>query len=898
MTTPLFQMLPKRLLTTLFLTVAAPLFLMAQKITGKVSDIQSGEAIPFVSVFLSNTTFASETDTAGTYQVAGMTPGRYTLAVRLIGYTPYYQSVTLTAGVTTTIDIKLKVNEQELAMVNVLAQRDKVWEKNYQTFLNEFMGTSASARYCKVLNPWMLELEEKGKDLIARANGPLEIENRYLGYKVLYDLRSFRFDGQQTFYSGLTSFLPLLAASEREANQWTQNRAQAFLGSEIHLFKNLVSRQSATAGYEAFVDKPGEDPTSRSRFFYQDQQKKLQAFNLDSLVQAGSSPGTYQIRLPRRFELHSNSSEGAYSIYRDKPCQVAWIETTGRPLVFNEDGLLLNPQEWSVSGYMANRRIAETLPINYLISNTAPKKIRSESDWLETPLFTTDQPYYRPGQNIQLSGMMRYSNPTYVDSLSKLLRVELLHPEKRMVYAAKWVIDEGMFQGSLPLPDTLSTGMYLLRVYTQWMLNQGNQEISQRWVPIIAKDEKPISTVIHGDSTLTIRVSRRESVLEWKLETDPGVALHWLSLSVLDERSTPLVYPEPLENNSLPLSPDADRKHFLMERGITLTGEVVGKKDTPVEDAQVLLVVPRLGLSFTAISGSDGSFRYSNLPIEGTQQIIIKALNGKGKSAGTVKIHLPEQPALPFPDTLPVFPTTPLEEPVRIVYDTDYNAKAIQLNEVGVKAKRTPPPPKIYRQPDYTVQGKDLQNAVGGNFLVALQGRVPGIEIREVRDGDGFIKLVIYVRGNTSAGFRSLSQKQPQPLILVDGVPFEDINQVAALSPSMVERVEVVTRAEPQLGLRGYVGVISIFTKLNGSTSDDTDLNDTPGMKTYSITGYTLPAASKPGSLLWLPNITPDLFGKAEGTLPLLPKGDYRFVVEGYDQQGQLMKTSTVVTID
>jgi len=891
-------MLSLRSSVFIFLLVLAPLVLIAQRITGRVTDTQSGTAIPFVSVFLSNTTFAAETDTTGSYQLTGMTPGRYTLAVRLVGYIPYYQSITLTTGITTTIDIKLKANEQELATVTIVAQRDKVWEKNYQTFLNEFIGNSASAKFCKILNPWVLDLDKKDKRLTAKTNGSLEIENRHLGYKVIYDLRSFRFDGQQTFYSGLTSFLPLLAASERENEQWTQNREQAFLGSEIHLFKNLVSQQSTKAGYETFVDKPGSDPTSRSSFFYQDQRKKLLAFDLDSLVQPGNTKGTYQIRLPRRFELHSNESEGAYSIYRDKLCQVAWIETTGRPLVVNEDGLLLNPQDWSVSGYMANRRIAETLPINYLIASTSPKRIRSESDWQEAPLFTTNQPYYRPGQNIQLAGQMQYTNPIYMDSLSRLLRVELLSPEKKIVYSAKWIIEEGMFQGTIPLIDSLSTGMYLLRVYTQWMLKDENHVLSSQWVPLISRSEKPLIVPQLSNSPLALTINRKDSLLDWKLETAESISMSWLSLSVLDENTTPLVYPEPIPGQHFTIRDSGDKKLLPIERGIALTGEVVGRKQTAVSDAQVLLIVPRLGLSFTTLSDKEGKFRFSDLPIEGTQQLIVKALNGKGKSAGTIKIQDIAIHDLPFPETIPTFPTEPLEVPVQIVYDTDYNAKEIQLNEVGVKAKRTQPPPKIYRQADYVVQGKDLQNAVGGNFLVALQGRVPGIEIKEVRDGDGFIKLVIYVRGNTSAGFRSVGQKQPQPLILVDGVPFEDINQVAALSPSMVERVEVVTRAEPQLGLRGYAGVISIFTKLSGGVSDDLTVDDTPGMKTYSITGYTLPATTKQTSLIWLPNINLDFLGKATGKLPLLSPGTYRFVAEGFTVQGQPIRTSTFVKVE
>ncbi|MPR32848.1 carboxypeptidase regulatory-like domain-containing protein [Salmonirosea aquatica] len=864
----------------------------AQILTGIVTDSESGEPLPFASVYLSNTTYATDTDTTGAYKLASITPGRYTLAARVVGYTPYYQTVTLQTGIKTQINIKLKADGRELAEVKVTAQRDKVWERQYQTFFNVFFGEKASAKACKIINPWVIELEEKGNTLTAKADQIIEIENRYLGYKVLYDLRSFKFNGEETFYSGLTSFQPLIAASATETEQWKANREKAFFGSEIHFFKNLAERKTTEAGYEAYVDKPGADPHSRSRFFYQDQAKKLTQFGLDTLVTGNQ--GTFQIRLPRRFELHSAGGEGIFAIYRDKPVQVSWIETTGKPLIFNTDGLLLNPQEWAVSGYLANLRMAETLPINYLASQRAPIVRRTGDDWIERPVSTTDQPYYRPGQNISLAGHMQYHNPAYRDSLSRLLRVALFHADKKPVYAGRWIVQEGIFQGQIALPDTLRPGMYLLRIHSEWMRNFADELATTQWIPIIGLSEKPLPTPLAADSLLHLTVTRRDTALQWRLEAQ-NLNLSTVSLSVLDEGTSPLAYPE-----KAPAAPQASfdfpqKINFPLERGITLSGRVEGKKDKASADAQVLLVVPRLGLSFVRSTDAEGRFRFSDLPIQGTQDVILKATNAKGKPAGAIVLDEPS-PTLTAPTKqAPTFPVQPTLNPIKIVYDTDYAARAVQLNEVAVKAQRTPPPPKVYRQPDYTVQGKDIQNAVGSNFLVALQGRVPGLEIRETRDADGFIKLVIFIRGGTSAGFSSSNKNTP--LFLVDGVPFEDINQISSISPASVERVEVLTRAEPMLGMRGYGGVISIFTKQGAGTDNTLEAND-PSARKIALEGYTLPTDRATASLIWLPELNLDPLGVTEGRVPLLPAGQYRFVVEGFTIQGQRVRTSSLIMIE
>lgn len=864
----------------------------AQTLTGTVTDAETSEPLPFTSVYLSNTTYATDSDTAGAYTLARIPAGRYTLAVRVVGYMPYYQTVTLQKDINTRIDVKLKSEGRELAEVKITAKRDKAWEKRYETFTKVFFGASQAAQLCKLINPWVVELEGNGNTLTAKSDQIIEIENRYLGYKVLYDLRAFRYNGDETFYSGLTSFQPLIAVNTAETSQWKLNREKAFFGSEIHFFKNLAEQKAAEAGYEAFVDKPGADPHNRSVFFYQDQVKKLLAFDLDTLADGGA--GKYQIRLPRRFELHSASSEGGkFAIYRDKPAQISWIETTGRPLLFNNDGLLLNPQEWTVSGYLANLRMAETLPINYLAAQRAPKLKRTGDDWVERPLFTTDQPYYRPGQKVSVAGQMQYNNPLYRDSLSRLLRVELFKLGNQVVQSSRWVVQEGLFQGQITLPDTLPPGMYLLRLHTEWMRNFGPEIAATQWLPIIGLSEKPVSARIKSDSLLTLSVARRDTALQWRLDPH-NLNLATVNLSILDEAITPLAYPEytpgsPTESYDFP-----ENITHPMERGVNLTGQVLGKKDKPVTDAQVLLVVPRQGLSFVSLTDAEGSFRFSDLPIQGTQEVIVKAMNAKGKPAGEVTLDAPgsslSAPALVAPE----FPTGPTLKPVTIIYDTDYAAQTIQLNTVAVKARRTPPPPKTYRQPDYTVRGSDLQAAMGSNFLISLQGRVPGLEIREAYDPDGTLKLKIFIRGGTSAGFSGTNKNTP--LFLVDGVPFEDIDQIAGISPASIDRVEVLTRAEPMLGTRGYGGVISIFTRQGAGTVEDPELE--PGAKKIKLQGYTLPTADRPASVAWLPGLQLAPVGITSGTLPLLPAGQYRFVVEGYTLQGRRVRTSTAVVIE
>ena len=272
---------------------------------------------------------------------------------------------------------------------------------------------------------------------------------------------------------------------------------------------------------------------------------------------------------------------------------------------------------------------------------------------------------------------------------------------------------------------------------------------------------------------------------------------------------------------------------FTVERGIDVSGRLTKPR---LKDAgNVTLLSPTQQLTFFSEVDKQGVFRFSYLPLEGLQTVLLKFTDAKGRtiSSAEVTLNSPGSPDL-IPTLSKAINVSQLPTDTTLTGST---REGLQLNEVIVKAPKPPKPiASLYKSADYIVQGKDLfDKAVGMNFLVALQGRVPGINIVQILDETGFPKLVITMRGgSTTGGF--LKGTLPQPLVLVDGVPFNNINQLQSLPASQVERVEVVNRAESLLGLRGYVGIISIITK-NAEALSPTETSH-PDFVRKTIRGY------------------------------------------------------------
>ena len=88
-------------------------------VSGKVTDAKTGKAIPNVSVYLEGTRWRTTTGEDGAYRLVDVTAGAYTLTVSRIGYTRQTQSVTVSAGQGTTVEVRLELSASPLDAVVV-----------------------------------------------------------------------------------------------------------------------------------------------------------------------------------------------------------------------------------------------------------------------------------------------------------------------------------------------------------------------------------------------------------------------------------------------------------------------------------------------------------------------------------------------------------------------------------------------------------------------------------------------------------------------------------------------------------------------------------------------------------------------------------------------------------
>ena len=111
----------------LLLLMVLPLIGMAQEttITGKVTDVASGDPIPFANVIFKGTTIGTTTDFDGKYTIKTSSP-KDSLLASYIGYKPKTKAVK--KGVTQVINFQLDEDVTRLKEVVVLAGENPACE--------------------------------------------------------------------------------------------------------------------------------------------------------------------------------------------------------------------------------------------------------------------------------------------------------------------------------------------------------------------------------------------------------------------------------------------------------------------------------------------------------------------------------------------------------------------------------------------------------------------------------------------------------------------------------------------------------------------------------------------------------------------------------------------------
>jgi hypothetical protein len=222
-------------------------------IKGLVLEAEKNTPVPNASVFLNTTAIGTITNEQGSFSFT-IPNGRFELVVSAIGYETYAQNINATDA-PDFLTIKMKIKVQEMEAVTVEPYEKNGWQKWGQFFVENFVGTSAFAKDCKIKNTEVIKFRySKNKELSAFATEPLIIENKALGYTLRYQLESFQysFGNNYLVHTGFPFFQPMQGSAARQ-RRWERNRREAFEGSMMHFMRAIYRNKLIEEGFELFA---------------------------------------------------------------------------------------------------------------------------------------------------------------------------------------------------------------------------------------------------------------------------------------------------------------------------------------------------------------------------------------------------------------------------------------------------------------------------------------------------------------------------------------------------------------------------------------------------------------------------------------------------------------------
>jgi CarboxypepD_reg-like domain len=342
-------------------------------LTGVVTDATTGLPLPGANVFVASSMIGTTTNSEGRYRLERVPTGTLRLYVSMLGYEPAFQDLLLRTARVYKFDFSLAEKILDLGGVTVEAERDEKWAERLKRFTSLFIGESPNSSEVTIVNPEVLDFAESGGSLTAVAAGPIEIENKALGYTIQYFLADFRAEPMRTQYDGEPLYTELQPSSPEEAEQWRLKRNEAFMGSFRHFLLSLISDRVEGQGFKTY-SRPGMN-RSPGGTFEGSSGGGNSRFPIDSqkLFVPGETASEFTLNFQGYIEIaymgeveHPSYAEwsGAYG-RRGERFQTSWVVMEHGPTTIDYKGDILDPYGVTFSGYLAFERVADEVPKEY-----------------------------------------------------------------------------------------------------------------------------------------------------------------------------------------------------------------------------------------------------------------------------------------------------------------------------------------------------------------------------------------------------------------------------------------------------------------------------------------------------------------------------------------------------
>lgn len=222
-----------------------------QVIKGTILDQNTHTRIIYASVYFNGTFVGTHTDQKGYFELDISKNLSMSLTISALGY----YSVTLTDFLSDKpFLIYLTPKVYELKEVVITAKASSFERKtNFNIFKREFLGATLNAMSCHITNEEdiILTYNPDSDTLKAFSSNPILIDNKALGYNIIYYLDKFEFCWSKNYLLILGNYIFKEDSTNKNSQQkrFERRRRSAFLGSRMHFFRALWENNLDSAGF-------------------------------------------------------------------------------------------------------------------------------------------------------------------------------------------------------------------------------------------------------------------------------------------------------------------------------------------------------------------------------------------------------------------------------------------------------------------------------------------------------------------------------------------------------------------------------------------------------------------------------------------------------------------------
>lgn len=421
----------------------------------------------------------------------------------------------------------------------------------------------------------------------------------------------------------------------------------------------------------------------------------------------------------------------------------------------------------------------------------------------------TDREAYVSGEQM----LVKVYHPS--DNVSKIVYLDLINPFGNRVAGATLQLTDDRANGFLTLPDSISTGSYLLRAYLKktasktriirniWVTNRfTGLEKTKQLTRVIA--DKPIA-----ESAINqIEISGIDTTLSTKNNASAQLRIDKKIMSQIDGPLLISVAQSTPEFESVSfISESAEGKEGMAEKkGVVLSGIITDKKTSaPVAGATVYMTVPDSIPGFQYyLTQTDGRFYFQLEGYTGRVEAFVQCFSKT--PAQRLKITMDElfAPA----GSIPAFSALPLTDDFKnataqnidaVTFQKIFEQNRLKLEQAATKA------PDTYPYYGVATNVVDPQLFIDlPNFSEISKELLPGVKYRNYNN-----EPTIRVMNPAQHSYF-----EETPLLLINGIPIQNVNVIKDMGTTDIKRVDIV-QSERFYGNQRFPGVVAIYSMKN-----------------------------------------------------------------------------------